>query len=142
MSHPAATTRAARLTTSERGRLAAEIFGSYAVIRWRLLSTGFVATMASAREERLPAHGSAELGLADAQRLAHRVQRALGTLPFDSRCLIRSLVLTRLLSRRGVHAPLVIGVSERRDFVAHAWVELDGVPLLPSGTGFQRLTEF
>ncbi len=62
-------------------------------------------------------------------------------LPTDSRCLVRSLVLTRLLGRRGVPSSLVIGVMSEPQFAAHAWVEHGGAPLLSPGTGFQRLVE-
>jgi hypothetical protein len=36
----------------------------------------------------------------------------------------------------------VIGVTSKDRFGAHAWVERDGIPLLPAHEGaFQRLTE-
>jgi hypothetical protein len=58
---------------------------------------------------------------------------------------MRSLVLTALLSRRGIASTLVIGVRPGGEFGAHAWVEHEGAPLLPSGatgsaeTPFERL---
>ena len=66
------------------------------------------------------------------KRLARAVQRTLTWLPADSRCLMHSLVLTRLLARRGQDSKLVIGVSPAGRFSAHAWVERDGEPLLPA----------
>jgi hypothetical protein len=74
-------------------------------------------------------------------RLGHAVIRTLTPLPADSRCLFRSLVLTKLLARRGIGGTVVLAV--RPDpFAAHAWVELDGNPLLPPGEeGFERLAE-
>jgi hypothetical protein len=55
---------------------------------------------------------------------------------------MRSLVLTRLLARRGVPSTLIIGVSAAPEFAAHAWVEHAGRPLLPSfGPAFARLVE-
>jgi hypothetical protein len=63
-------------------------------------------------------------------------------MPGDTRCLARSLVLTRLLAQRGIPAKLVIGVRAAPDFLAHAWVEYDGVPVLSPGDGsFSRLVE-
>jgi hypothetical protein len=68
--------------------------------------------------------------------------RVLERLPSDSRCLTRSLVVTRVLARRGIGASLVIGVAPAPNFAAHAWVELDGVPLLPAlESTYSRLVE-
>lgn len=76
------------------------------------------------------------------ERLAGAVRRTLRRLPADSRCLMQSLVLTRLLARRGRDATLVIGVSAAGRFSAHAWVERDGVALLPAHRNeFGRLAE-
>lgn len=60
--------------------------------------------------------------------------RALDLLPTDSSCLTRPVVLTRLLSRQGIEASLVIGVSSDGDSVAaYGWVEHRGIPLLDPG---------
>jgi hypothetical protein len=76
------------------------------------------------------------------ERLARAVRRTLRALPADSRCLMQSLVLTHLLARRGRPASLVIGVSPAGTFTAHAWVESEGVPLLPAHEDeFSRLAE-
>jgi hypothetical protein len=45
------------------------------------------------------------------------------------KCLARSLVLWWQLRRRGLSANVVIGVRNKIDFRAHAWVEFEGVPL-------------
>jgi hypothetical protein len=70
-----------------------------------------------------------------ALRLAHAVQRTLAHIPRHSRCLLQSLVLTQLLARRGISSSLVIAVSPGDEFAAHAWVESDGLPLLPPASG-------
>lgn len=45
-------------------------------------------------------------------------------------CLIRSLVLQHLLSRRGIESNLRIGVQTQNGVLeAHAWIEKDGRPL-------------
>jgi hypothetical protein len=63
-------------------------------------------------------------------------------MPGDTRCLARSLVLTRLLAGRGIQAKLVIGTRPAPDFLAHAWVEHAGDPVLAPGDGsFGRLVE-
>ena len=75
------------------------------------------------------------------------VARTLRLLPTDSRCLMRSLVLSALLARRGIDSSLVIGVRTAEAFGAHAWVEHEGRPLLPTGASasgaapFHRLVE-
>jgi hypothetical protein len=71
--------------------------------------------------------------LAVARQLGWTVHRHLPRLPGDTRCLTQSLVLTGLLARREIGSLLVIAVGPSEDFVAHAWVEHDGVPLLPTG---------
>lgn len=55
------------------------------------------------------------------------VSRALG----PRQCLTRSLVLLWLLARRGVTAQLRIGVRKdgSSQLLAHAWVEIDGLPV-------------
>ena len=82
------------------------------------------------------------MALDEARRLAWVVSRTLRLMPGDTRCLARSLVLTRLLARRGIPAKLVIGARAAPNFLAHAWVEYDGQPVLSPGDGsFARLVE-
>jgi hypothetical protein len=69
------------------------------------------------------------------RQLAGAVMGLLAVLPTDSRCLVRSLVYLSLLRRRGIAGALVIGVRTEPEFAAHAWVEVEGEPLLPSGDG-------
>jgi hypothetical protein len=77
----------------------------------------------------------------DAAWFGRGVTRTLRALPTDSRCLMQSLVLVDILARHGVTTSLVIGVRPGEDFLAHAWVELDGRPLLPPHEHeFSRLT--
>lgn len=127
-----------RLTRAERLRLTAEILNSYVLVRWWLLRSDLPSTLAAVRR---PAPVASELPLSSLIRLGRGVQRALEILPLDSRCLIRSLVLTRILARRGVASTVVLAAKRHPGFAAHAWVEHAGVALLPSGSGFQRLTE-
>lgn len=122
-------------------RLGAEILGAYAHARWSLWRSDLPGAVRGLR-------AGADNGAppADAQaaaaRLGRAVVRTLGVLPTDSRCLMRSLVLTRLLARRGIDSTFVLGVRGDGDFAAHAWVERTGVPLLaPGGSEFKRLVE-
>lgn len=75
-------------------------------------------------------------------RLGRVVTRTLRVLPTDSRCLVKSLVLTAMLGRRGLAGTVVIGVRTDPAFEAHAWVELAGRHLLPAfEDSFSRLVE-
>jgi hypothetical protein len=130
--------RAGGLSWTEKLALVAEIVRTYVTVRvgMRREEIGSLATRLRAGRER-----SESLPQAARVRLAVAVQRVLALLPTDSRCLMRSLVLLALLERRGVSGSLVIGVRSEPDFAAHAWVECDGVALLPDGEGeFSRLT--
>lgn len=114
--------------------LAAEIVTTYLRARRLLRRRGLPGAVAVLRRASLPdAEGDAgDMRLAGV-RLGRAVTRTLRLVPADSRCLMRSLVLTGLLARRGIDSSLVIGVRPEGEFGAHAWVEHDGRPLLPSG---------
>ena len=131
-----------RLTPRERIRLGAEIVRTYVAVRWWLLRRGLPGAIVAARrtEETRPVLDEPS-SRAAALRLGRSVERTLGALPFDSRCLIQSLVLVRILARRGVPSTMVIGVMAQPRFSAHAWVEHGGVALLPAGSRFHRLAE-
>ncbi len=63
---------------------------------------------------------------------------------FKVTCLNRSFVLFRLLKRRGNSPVLCIGVQKDKEFNAHAWVEIDGSPVLDCETrtcAFKRMLE-
>ena len=65
-------------------------------------------------------------------RLGAMVSKVLAVLPTDDRCLIRSLVTLRMLEARGIPAILVLGVTTQDGFGAHAWVEHQRLPVLPT----------
>ena len=78
----------------------------------------------------------------EARRLGNAVVRTLALVPGDTRCLRRSLVVVRLLARRGISGRLVIAARADPDFLAHAWVEHCGEPVLaPADSTFGRLVE-
>lgn len=69
-------------------------------------------------------------------RLSWASRAVLEQLPGDHRCLAQSLVLTALLSRRGVDSKVVIGVRKDRQggaLDAHAWVTVHGRAVSPAG---------
>ncbi len=131
-----------RLSNAERLRLAAEILAAYVQARRALRRAPIGAVVASLRSEPSTAAYPTVDTLAQARRLGHAVTRTLAIVPGDTRCLARSLVLTRLLARRGIPAKLVIGARGGPDFLAHAWVEHDDQPVLsPGDRSFGRLVE-
>ena len=128
----------------ERVRLAREIVAAYMQARRELRRAPIESAVAALRsEEALPPPLTPEPHeLEEARRLGWAVARTLKLMPGDTRCLARSLVLTRLLARRGIPAKLVIGARGGPGFLAHAWVECDGQPVLsPGDESFGRLVE-
>ena len=127
-----------RMPADLRARVALEIVATYAEVRWRLVRGDVRDVVAGLRGD-----GRDVLDRMDAyrigRRLAQPVRRTLDPLPWDSRCLMRSLVLLRMLARRGVICDVVIGVRTGATFEAHAWIEHHGVPLLPT-LDYDRLT--
>ena len=64
------------------------------------------------------------------ERVAWLVERAARNVPWPATCLRRSLVLWALLERAGVATDLRLGFRKTDEvFEAHAWVELNGIPL-------------
>ncbi|HEV8338894.1 MAG TPA: lasso peptide biosynthesis B2 protein [bacterium] len=65
--------------------------------------------------------------------LSRAVDKALRLGGEEPTCLVKSLVLFRLLREQGDPAELVIGLPpDAKDHIAHAWVELDGTDLGPA----------
>ena len=125
------------LSAAAKLRLVAEILGTYALVRWRMRDSDIRVVVGHTRRG-----GSAERhsDRPVALRLARAVGRTLRVLPADDRCLARSLVLDALLARRGLESVLVIAARAEPAFAAHAWVEHDGIPVLPAGAaGYERL---
>jgi hypothetical protein len=133
----------ARLSAVARARLAREVVATYAQARRELRRAPIESAIASLRADpSLPPPADPADGLEEARRLGWVVARTLRLLPGDTRCLTRSLVLTRLLAQRGIPAKLVIGARPAPQFLAHAWVECDGEAVLSPGDGsFSRLVE-
>ena len=124
--------------------LAAEILVTYARIRWHIRDENAEKAVPRIRGSALePSRfpGTPDQTYLAGVRLGGIVVRTLSPLPYDSRCLFRSLTLSALLHRRGIPSKLVIAVRPK-PFAAHAWVELEGRPLLrPASAGFERVVE-
>lgn len=140
MSAQTAIAHGAPLSARGKVALAAEILGAYMRVRLALRRTSLPDAIATLREP--PAGPAPDDPGRAGLRLGRAVVRTLRFLPTDTRCLMRSLVLTRLLARRGIEATFVLGVSRADGFESHAWVEHAGRPLLPPGSPtFERLLE-
>jgi hypothetical protein len=133
-----------RLGPIERIALIVEILTCY---RWarQALAAKPIAGAVQVLRAHTPAAAptaSTQQALHEAWRLGRAVQLTLRFAPGDTRCLTRSLVLTQLLARRGIDSKLVIGARAQPSFLAHAWVEHAGHPVLPAGEdSFGRLVE-
>jgi hypothetical protein len=136
-----------RLPPGPRMRLTAEVLATYARVRWVMRDADASRAVSRLRMDARDSADNpgltsgADLELLAALRLAHATRRVLEILPSDSRCLFRSLTLMCLLERRGIGQTVVIAVRPQ-PFSAHAWVEVEGKPVLPDGEpGYERLLE-
>jgi hypothetical protein len=130
-----------RLGAADRLRLAAEIVSTYVRVRTAMRGKDVRTVLSTLRERPRRAPEFAGLPVIQGVRLGRAVTRTLTGLPADSRCLTQAMVLTSLLARRGIDNRLVIGVRPGDRFGAHAWVEVNGNPVLPRGEEFPRLVE-
>ncbi len=130
------------MPVTRRAVLTGEILTTYRRARQLMRSVDLAEALAVLRGGRptRDAGLAADDQLFAAVRLGRAVMLVLARLPTDSRCLIRSLVVTSMLARRGIPARLVLGVRPDTDdpFLAHAWVEHAGLPVIPD-EGYNRL---
>jgi hypothetical protein len=115
-----------------RASLSVEILATFVSVRLTMREPDIRRTL-----ERLREGGDAPATASDLQAafyLAHAVNRVLAPIPRGSRCLVQSLVLTKMLARRGISSSLVIAVAPGPQLEAHAWVESGHVPLLRPAT--------
>ena len=123
------------------------------VARIRLLARVWVtatSVVIGVRRDRLP-DLIARLGTPAVRRpvppslLSRAVSRGLRIGPWQPRCLIRALVLYRLLRAQGDPAVLVIGLAAASPSTeAHAWVELEGRDIgpAPGANGHRALARY
>lgn len=132
----------APLPPARKLAVAAEIYATYVRVRLLMRRHKIDDVVAGLRTPAGRARRPEASPYVVAVRLGHAVTRALPVLPTDTRCLMRSLVLIRVMARRGIHGRLVIGVRPGGDFAAHAWVEYEGRALLPTSPDtYGRLLE-
>lgn len=114
-------------------QVAGEVLVAYCRVHVLLRRLNVAKTVSRLRRQPGSATQITTADFVTAARLGQAVHRLLHQLPFDSRCLVRSLVLTHMLERRGIPSRIVIGVRPGEQFLAHAWVEVTGVAVLPAG---------
>jgi hypothetical protein len=122
-----------RLGPVRHTALAAEIVATYATVRILLWRRTRPETVAALRRGLADDAVASEASLSLGRHLASATVRTITLLPADSRCLMRSLVLLRVLARRGLGATLVLSAAPGPPLEAHAWVEHAGEPLLAPG---------
>jgi hypothetical protein len=132
----------APLSAQQKALLAVEIVAEYGRARWWLGRRGLPAALEALRGR--PPGESIRSDAGErrrALRLAGIVTRTLAAVPaVQASCLMRSLVLTGMLARRGVGTSLIVAVRGAEDFGAHAWIEWAGQPLLPPAENrYERL---
>ena len=121
-----------RLTRPMKAKLVVEILLGYGRARWALARHPLPKALELLRRpgRRRNARSGDEAILVGGY-CGWLVMRTLDRLPTDDRCLMRSLVLTWMLARRGLASQFVIGVRPGASVPGHAWVERDGLALLP-----------
>lgn len=131
-----------KFSPREKVSLIAEIVAAYSRARW-LLWRSDLPTVVEALRSQTPGDGTRiQTPVRAGVRLGEAMGKMLRHVPFDSRCLMRSLVLTSLLARRGIESSFVIAVRAEPTFKAHAWVESDGIALLePAGPPFEVIAQ-
>lgn len=79
--------------------------------------------------------------------IAQNVQRLVGFAsrlhPIRMTCLVRSLALKKMLSKRNIHAHIKIGAQKiQNTMYAHAWVEVIGRPIGEADDVAQKFSVF
>ncbi|MDR7483320.1 MAG: lasso peptide biosynthesis B2 protein [Armatimonadota bacterium] len=119
--------RPAPLSLGDKARLAGRVLRTYVVVRVNLHRQPLPRLVARLGES--PGPTGRRYAPALLSRAVHRVLRTSLT---EQTCLVRALILYRLLKEQGDAPELVIGLPPHpTDHRAHAWVELDGVDLGP-----------
>lgn len=90
-----------------------------------------------------PAGANLTSTLATAQKVARLEAATAKALFFRSTCLEQSLVLCWMLKRRGMRPGLRVGARKQAEHLeAHAWVEIDGIPLADDGGQHEHFVPF
>ncbi|HVM21982.1 MAG TPA: lasso peptide biosynthesis B2 protein [Sphingomicrobium sp.] len=82
-----------------------------------------------------PASGNAgPEAIAVGQGIANQIERGAQRLPFETRCLPRSMAVSWILRRKRIDHAVVLAVrpakKRKNDDVLHAWVEIEGTKII------------
>jgi hypothetical protein len=77
-----------------------------------------------------PLDSAAREHLRDAELVGRSVTRVASKLPWRPTCLPQALAAKRMLARRGIASELHLGVTSPTVGQAHAWVTVDGQPVV------------
>lgn len=134
-----------RLSGFERGVVLEAVIGlpiawlAMRLLGFRICRTVFEKSRVAARDSKSPEPDA----LGTARRIAHLEVVTAANLFFRTNCLEQSLVLCRVLRRRGLNADLRIGArKEAGRFEAHAWVEVAGNVIDGGGTEHLHFVPF
>src|SRR4029453_10349257 len=132
--------RFVRLSRSERGVVLRALLW-HAAVRLALWRRGLAASQSLESPVRdQPSAGERALS---PERLARLVSAVIREGPIQGNCLSEAITLCLLLRRSGHDCALRIGARRSAAGVeAHAWVELNGVPLNESADISERFTPF
>jgi hypothetical protein len=75
--------------------------------------------------------------LEEAVLVGQAIARDARRLPWHPTCLRQALAAQRMLKRRGIASRLHLGVTSMSEGAAHAWVTVNGRPIL-GGQGLER----
>lgn len=126
--------------------LPAREVGALALAQWYLLQARRTvrrrpkgALLRPVEESPRPAARAAGVELSD---LVTAVNRAADYGLFRPTCLVRAVALERMIARSGAGSAVVrVGVArDREEFLAHAWIELDGSVIGDEPTHVHRFT--
>jgi hypothetical protein len=98
------------------------------IVRFSLVAFGFRKTVGLLRLLSPSRVQNQRIDLVFALATARQVAKAAAFVPVRAICIEQSLALLLLLRRKGISASLRLGVQPY-PFLAHAWVECDGVPI-------------
>jgi hypothetical protein len=134
----AAGLRVLRLPPIERRRMIeAGVQVTRAALELRLLSSGRATSLLGTLLTEDPDVAVGAEQLREAARVGNAVARAARRVPGTHTCLPQALAVQRMLRRRRIASRLHLGVTRPSVGEAHAWVTVDGQPVV-GGAGVER----
>jgi hypothetical protein len=130
--------RVLRLPPDERRRVAAAAWQlTRASLEIRLLPSRRTVALLGPVYDGSPEERVGPAELREAKLVGHATARVAARLPWGPTCLPQALAVQRTLRDRGIPAQLHLGVTNASDAFAHAWVTVDGQPVI-GGRGLDR----